>query len=224
MLRKVTLALNAIVVVLSLTLFCYTFFARPHLTEHTRAFVTEKTLSYSKPLVDLMRAGIDSPLSQKFISEELRSLIEEELKLYDSNSAEYVTALTSARAESLGTGKVAKFKEKIRSYYQSTLSSLVCDLRIFSGSNIVAGFFAMWLLLTKGFRRSDKVVAFSFVVFAAVAYSTYSYIDGVSFLRILLKSHLGWWYPAGIVIMILVLVLEYGLNKETDAEQGVDPL
>ena len=51
------------------------------------------------------------------------------------------------------------------------------------------------------------------MVFAAVAYSTYGYIDGVSFLRILFKSHLGWWYPAGIALTILGLVLEHGLHK-----------
>ena len=223
MLRKISLTLNAIVVILSLALFGYTFFARAHLIEHTRAFVTEKTLSYSKPLVELMRAGLDSPLSQKLISDEKRSLIVEELKLYDSDSTEYVTSLTSAGASSFGSGKLAKLKENIRNYYQSTLGALIRDFRIFSGSNIVAGTFAMWLLVTRRLKRNDKLIAFSFVIFAAVAFSTFSYIEGVSFLRILLKWHIGWWYPAGVAISILAFVFEYGLHKETSEEQGVDP-
>jgi magnesium-transporting ATPase (P-type) len=72
----------------------------------------------------------------------------------------------------------------------------------------------MCLLLNKGFIQNRKVVAFSFLVFVAVAYCVESYINGVSFIRILLKSHMGWWYPVGILIMILGLVLEYGLHKK----------
>lgn len=117
MLRKISLLLNALVIVLSLALFGYTFFAKAYLVEHTRAFVTEKTLAHSGKL------GSDG-----------------------------------------------------------------------------------------------KVVAFSFVVFAAVAYSTLSYLEGVSFLRILLKSHLGWWYPAGMALTIVGLVLEHGLHKQKDAK------
>ncbi len=214
MLRKTSLILNALVVVLSISLMGYTFFAKSHLVEHTRAFVTEKTLAHSKPMIELLRTGLDSPLSQKLISEERRAAIEDELKLYDSNPIEFVTKLTSAKKSSFGNGKVAEFKESVQEYYQSTLDELVRDLRIFAGSNLVAGVFAMCLLLNKGFTQNSKVVAFSFLVFVAVAYCVESYINGVSFIRILLKSHIGWWYPVTILIMILGLVLEYGLHKK----------
>lgn len=220
MLRKVSIALNAIVVTLSLGLFAYTFFAKAHLIEHTREFVTEKTLSYSKPLVETTRAGLKSPLAQKLVSEEHRSLAESELATYDSDPVGYVTSLTSAEPSSFGTGKIAEFKEKVRGYYQSTLTELVRDLRIFSGSNIGAGLFAIFLLLSPRFKGNKKLITFSFVIFAAVAYSTFSYIDGVSFLTILLKWHLGWWYPVGILLTILGLVFEFGLHKETGADQG----
>jgi hypothetical protein len=218
MLRKISLLLNSAVVVLSLLLFGYTFFAKEHLVEHTRAFVTERTLAHSKPLVELMRAGLDAPLAQKLVSEKIRLQIEGELGLYDSDPIEYVDKLTSESAPSFGTGKLAKFKESVHAYYQSTLAALVRDLRIFSGSNLVAGIFAIWLLLNGSLGRNGKVVAFSFVVFTAVAYSSYSYIEGVSFLRILFKSHLGWWYPAGIALTILGLFIEHGLLKKKDTE------
>ena len=219
MIRKVSITLNAIVLTLSLGLFAYTFFAKSHLIEHTRDFVTEKTLSYSKPLVEATRAGLESPLAQKLVSEEHRSLVEGELATYDSDPDGYVTSLTSAEPSSFGKGKIAEFKEKIRGYYQSTLSELLRDLRIFSGSNVGASFFAIFLLMSQRFKENKKLITFSFVIFAAVAYSTTSYIDGVSFLTILLKWHLGWWYPLGIILTILWLVCEFGLHKETGAEQ-----
>lgn len=220
MLRKISLTLNAIIVALSLLLFGYTFVAKSHLVEHTRSFVSEKTLSYSQTLVDLMRAGLNAPISRKLLSELLRSDIEEELASFDSNPSEYILSLTSERDPNFGTGKVADFKQKVHSHYQSILEALVRDLRIFSGSNVVAGLFAMCLLLSRKSRDSGKVIAFSFVVFAAVAFSSYSYLEGVSFLRILLNSHLGWLYPVGIMMMIVSLVLEYGLHQEKNAEQA----
>lgn len=219
MLHKTSLALNAVIVALSLWLFSYTFFAKNHLVEHTRAFVTEKTVSYSKPLVEFMESGLKAPLSQKLLPEVLRSEIEKEIAVYNYNPAEYVTSLTSEKENDFGEGKVAKFKGKVHKHYQLILEDLIRDLRIFSGSNLVAGVCAMWLLLLNKFRFNGKVVAFSFVIFAAVAFSSYSYIEGVSFLRILLKSHLGWLYPAGIAVMIVGLVLDLGLLKEKDAEQ-----
>lgn len=156
MLRKISLLLNSAVVVLSLLLFGYTFFAKEHLVEHTRAFVTERTLAHSKPLVELMRAGLDAPLAQKLVSEKIRSQIEGELGLYDSDPIEYVDKLTSESAPSFGTGKLAKFKASVHAYYQSTLAALVRDLRIFSGSNFVAGVFAIWLLLHSGLAGTAR--------------------------------------------------------------------
>lgn len=214
MLRKISLVLNALVVVLSLSLMGYTFFAKSHLVEHTRAFVTEKTLKHSKPLVELMRSGMDSPLYQKLLSEERRRVIEDELKLYDADPVEYVTKLTSAKKSSFGTGKVAEFKQSVQEYYQSTLDELVRDLRIFAGSNLVAAVFAIFLLLNQKFSQNRKLIAFSLFVFVAVAFSSYSYLDGVSFIRVMLKSHAGFMYPVTILIMILGLVYEFELHKK----------
>lgn len=222
MLRKISIALNAIVILLSLGLFAYTFFAKSHLLEHTREFVTEKTLSYSKPLVETTRAGLESPLAKKWVSEEHRALVVSELATYDSDPVEYVASLTSAEPSSFGTGKIAAFKEKVHGYYQSTLTELLRDLRIFSGSNVGAGIFAILLLFSPRFKGSKKLVTFSFVIFAGVAYSTVSYIEGVSFLTILLKWHLGWGYPVLIILTILSLVFEFGLHREAQTERTED--
>ena len=218
MLRKVSITLNVVVVLMSLGLFAYTFFAKSHLVEHTREFVTGKTLSYSRPLVEASRAGLESQLSRKLFSEERRALIEGELATYDSNPAGYVTSLTSAEPSSFGSGKIAEYKEKVRSYYQSTLSGLLHDLRIFSGSNVVAGLVAIILLLSPRFKEDKKLITFSFVIFAAVAFSSISYLQGVSFLTILFKWHPGWWYPLGMLLTILSLVLEFGLHKGSGEE------
>lgn len=207
------------VVGLSLCLFCYTFVAKTHLLEHTRAFVTQKTLSYSKPLVEFTKTGLNTPLSQKLLSKELHANIQGELGIYDSNPVQYVAALTAKRKFDFGKGKIADFKVKVHKYNQSILEGLIRDLRIFSGSNLVAGIVALLFLLLTKVRPNGKVVVFSFVIFAAVALSTYSYVDGVSFLRILLKNHLGWWYPVGIVVAVVGLVLEHGLHQEDDVEQ-----
>lgn len=210
------MCLNSIIVISSLTIFGYTFFAKAHIVEHTRAFVTEKTLAYSMPAVELMRVGLETRLSQRLLSEPLRAEISNELSTYDSNPTEYIKSLTSNRVPDFGDGRVADFKKNVHGHYQSILEALVRDLRIFSGSNMVAGLFAIYLLRATGGKDDGKVIAFSFIVFAAVAFSSYSYFQGVSFLRILLNTHLGWWYPVGVMVTIIGLVLDYGLHKEHD--------
>lgn len=143
MLRKNSLALNAMIVTLSLLLFSYTFVAKNHLEAHTRAFVTVKTLSYSKPLVELMRSGLDAALLQKLLSKTLRFDIQSEIAVYGSNQAEYIILLTSGQESYFGATKVASFKQRLHHHYQSTLEALVRDLRLFSASNLLAGGFAM---------------------------------------------------------------------------------
>ena len=38
---------------------------------------------------------------------------------------------------------------------------------------------------------------------------SYDYIQGLSFLKILFKWHLGWWYPAGIAMTIGTIYSDY---------------
>lgn len=219
MLRKTSITLNIVVVCVSVFMFGYTFFAKQHLTNYARAFVSERTLAYSRPTVEWVEKGLESPLATKLISSEKKRAIEAELARYHRDPAEYIASVTSLEdggSDSAEAGKLEQFKQKIRDYYQSTLEELVIDLRIFTGSNVVAGIVALVLLLGRPLRGVRQVEVFSMFIFASVAISSWMYLDGLSFFRILFKWHLGWSYPAGVVTTAVYLHQRFG-QKQTQA-------
>lgn len=65
--RNTAIALNSIVVVFFACFLGYTFFARQHLDGLAREFVTQRTLRYSAPIVEMADHSLDSPLVQKAI-------------------------------------------------------------------------------------------------------------------------------------------------------------
>ena len=212
MLRKTAIALNILVVLVSSFLFGYTFFAKQHVTEHARSFVTEKTLDYSRPAIEGIETVLDSPIASKLISAEKKQVIETEVATYRSSPSDYVVSLTGLgdrRPAQFESGRIGELKQKIRDYYETTLRELIIDLRIFTGSNIAAGLFGLILLSSSRIGSSREVQVFSLVVFASVVISSYAYIDGMSFFTILFKWHMGWTYPVGIGTTAFYLYYQY---------------
>ena len=227
--RKTTLVLNAIVIVFFICFLAYTFIARQHLETLSRDFVTEKTLAYSRPIVEVASESLDSPLVNKILSDDQTKAIRAEIADYRNDPVAYISDVTGQQVrDGLEPGgnplveKVAAIKRKIRTFYDNTLSALLRDLRIFSISNLVAGFLAFGL----AYRSSDEIrkpiVWFSFLMFVAVLYCSYMYIDDLSFFRILFRTHMGWWYAAFLSVMIVALYLDYG--RRANATEQSDPL
>jgi hypothetical protein len=215
--RKTTLVLNAIVIVFFVSFLAYTLIARQHLEALSRDFVTEKTLAYSRPIVEVANESLDSPLVKKFLSDDQSTAIRNEIAQYRNDPAEYVADVTGKhvldvpqRNENPLLEKVASLKNKIRTFYDNTLNALVRDLRIFSISNLFAALIAFGLAYRSSEKIRKSIVWFSFLMFVAVLYSSYMYIDGLGFFRILFRTHMGWWYAATLSVMIVALYLDYG--------------
>jgi len=150
--RKTALVLNSIVVVFFVCFLAYTFIARRHLDALAREFVTEKTLVYSKPVVQIADEALDSPLTRKLLTDDQAAAIRNEIADYNNDPATYVSDLTRQRVRELPPAKanpllakVASIKEKIRTFYDNTPNALIGDLRIFSVSNLIAGMIAFGL-------------------------------------------------------------------------------
>ena len=92
--RKTTLVLNSIVVVFFICFLTYTFFVRQHLDSLARNFVSEKTLDYSKPVVEVADEALDSPLVKKFLSDEQETAIRHEIADYQNDPSAYIADLT----------------------------------------------------------------------------------------------------------------------------------
>ena len=213
--RKTSLVLNAVVIVFFVSFLAYTLIAQQHLETLSRDFVTEKTLAYSRPIVEIANESLDSPLVKKFLSDDQNTAIRNEIAEYRNDPARYIADVTGKQVrdepqqnENPLFEKVASIKTKIQAFYDKTLNALLRDLRIFSISNLIAGLIAFGL----AYRSSDEIrkpiVWFSFLMFVAVFYSSYLYIDGLGFFRILFRTHMGWWYAAFLSFMILAVYLE----------------
>jgi hypothetical protein len=219
--RRTTLVLNSIVVVFFLCFLAYTFVARQHLEGLAHDFVTEKTLDYSEPIVDIADVAIESSMTKKLLSDDQETAIRKEIAGYQNDPAAYVSDLTREQVRDLPVqdanpllARVASIKEKIRAFYDSTLNALVNDLRILSVSNLVAGIVAFALAYRSSSPVRQPIVVFSFLMFVAVLYCSYLYIDDLTFFRILFRTHMGWWYAVFLCVVIVALYLDYGRHAD----------
>ncbi len=147
--RKATLALNSIVVIFFICFLAYTFIARQHLDSLARAFVTEKTLDYSKPVVEVADEALGSPFVEKLLSGDQATTIRNEITDYRNDPAAYIADLTRQEVRDAPppdanplVERATSIKGKIRTFYDNTLNALIADLRIFALSNLVAGLIA----------------------------------------------------------------------------------
>jgi hypothetical protein len=214
--RKLTLALNALSAVLFLTFFAYTFVARTHLESIARNFVTEKTLQFSGPLIDTVEKALDAPFVVKRVSNDDLKLVRIEIDAYRKDAATYVSDLTGKQVTNLQGNpgpiarKAADTKDAIRRFYNDTLTALIIDLRIFSGTNVVAACVALFLVIKSTTFLRKPLVVFSLLIFVAVVFCSCLYIDDLSFFRILTSAHMGWWYPVFVIVIVVWLYKNVG--------------
>jgi hypothetical protein len=227
--RKATIALNSIVIVFFGGFLAYTFFARQHVEGLARAFVTERTLQYSAPIVTMADESLGTPIVQKRLSAQQSAAIRHEINEYRKDAAGYVADLTRQRLlppkpanPNLVLARIASIKERIRTFYDNTLAALIADLRIFSSSNLSAGLIALWLTYRSREGVRKPLVWFSLLMFVAVLNCSYVYLDDLTFFRILFRTHMGWWYPAFLCVVLAGLYLEYGRAGHTTGKTPGD--
>lgn len=215
--RRTVIALNSIVAVFFIGFLAYTFVARQHLDGLARRFVTEKTVQYSKPIVDLAEASLDAQLVHKLLPAAHKAAVRQEIADYREDPAHYIADLTRDSRVALKPvqanpllAKVAAIKEGIRTFYDDTLNALIDDLRIFSICNLTAAVIALGLVLTSRKKVPQSVVWFSFLMFGTVLYCSLMYVDDLTFFRILFRSHLGWKYAVVLGFVQLMAYQEFG--------------
>lgn len=222
--RNIAITLNSIVAIFFAGYLAYTFVAREHLNGLARDFVTEKTLQYSAPVVDIAAESLESPVVQKFLSEEQSTAIRREITAYRDDSAGYIADLTRQKMllpkpanANLILQKIASLKERIRSFYDKTLMALIVDLRIFSASNLCAALIGLGLAYRSREQMQSSIVWFSILMLITVLYCSWMYVDDLTFFRILFRTHMGWWYPLLQCVVLAGLYLEYGHAIPTEA-------
>ena len=228
--RGVALGLNSIVVAFFAGFLAYICIAPEKLESQAREFVTEKTLEFADPIVSIAEAALTAPLASKLLSNEQIAAAQQEIDRYRLDPAGYVADLTRLRQRPVEReqahpllDKVLSIKARIRAYYDETLDALIHDLRIFAGSNLIAGSIALWFAYRSRAAVAKPVLWFSLLLFAAVMYCSWLYVDDLTFFRILFRMHMGWWYPALLAITAAGLQMEYGIRAPSDVPEADSP-
>ena len=218
--RSFVTVLNLIVVVFFSFAFGYTFFARDHIHGLAKEFVTAKTVKYAKTLAPVVDEVLKSPLADKVLAIEQKEAIVSEIHSFNDDPHAYVSDLTEQKDLPVPklqlnplVNKVTSVKQKIRDYYGDTLNELILDLRIFSGSNFVAGFLGLLYVIASWYSDrevSKMLVVVSIFTFAGVVFYSYVYIDEMSFFTIITRSYFGWGYPFLLFSGISALFWDHG--------------
>ena len=227
--RRTAMTLNLIVVLFFAGFLAYTLVARQHLEGLARRYVTEKTLHYSEPIIEIADQALDTRVVQRLLTARQQGAIRHEIAEYRNDPASYIADLTRERVAPRNDQKlnpllekVVAIKQRIRAYYDKTLTALIVDLRIFAGSNLCAALIAIVLAYRSPRKDQKSLIWFSFFMLCTVSFCSSMYLDEMTFFRILLHTHMGWGYPVMLCVFLAGLYLDFGRSRSA-AEQVPQP-
>ena len=212
--RTVLVVLNVLVAGASGALFGYTFFARDHLNGLAEEYVVRKTVGYAAPAVEQVEFVLKRP-EAILAPPAVRAAVREEVDAFRADPHKYVRQLVVRGAvvekpKHPFAEKVVAWKEQVRAYFDKTLASLVRDLRIFSGTNLVAALLAALIAWRAKGRWRWHVLGVSGVLLGALVLNAYLFIDSLTFFRIVADWRVGWAYPVLVAITFVYLYIRYG--------------
>lgn len=214
--------------------FAYTFIGQQRIETYAQDYVSLKTEQLVTPAIDATEKALQTDLAQKLLTPTQVVMIETEIASFRTNPKDYILnvtatppvptpedstptlrstadrALAAMKKKTLPlSDKIAAIKEHIHSHYQNTLQALLLDLRIFSGTNVLAAGLACFLAHRSQNRPSRPLVLITLFLTAALVLSIWSYLDSLSFLSILLNSYLGWYYPITVAGLFFLFYLHH---------------
>lgn len=200
--EKILILCSALVSAVFLVALIGTFFVQDEIRAAARELVVERTTKYSAKAVRAAEELLQSPMTAKLLSEQQFEAIEGEIGDYKADPIRYVERLTSesevpppSRLVNKLSQKFFSWKESLRNHYNRTLKKLVKDLRIFCGTNIVAGLLGVILAFKSQGGNERVLLVYCGVLLFAIGTAVYSYIDRMGFFTILLDNFMGWEYP-----------------------------
>lgn len=204
--------LNSLVVLFFAGLLSYSFVAERHLKGLAADVAIEKTVEHSQAVASIAGGVLNFADDVGIVSVLQRKLIDREIaELREDPKAFLKDATKQPRFQLPGIGQLKQLKQlvsikqQLRTYYQSIVSRLLRDLRIFAGSNLVAGAFGLMLCFWPSKGDRFALTLFSLALVVAVLYGTLIFIDHYSFFNILFGLPYGWTYSVFLAIICFQL-------------------
>jgi hypothetical protein len=231
--RVAIVTVSACVALFFVTSLALTFLAKGYITGLAQDFVTVRTQRFAEPSVEVAEQALRAPGIKRVLDDEAIQTARQEIADYRRDPRAYIARLVAGErlpVPAVAPGqdgplreRVLRWKVRIREHFEGTLDGLVWDLRIFSGSNLVAALIAAWCALRARERQLNWLLGVAGLLLASVAYGAYMYVDGFTYFRILFSTYLGWWYPVLLGITFLGLYLEYGRRDQCPPNQPLQP-
>jgi hypothetical protein len=212
--RTALIALNRLVAAASLGLFAYTFFARDHLVGLAEDYIVGRTVNYADRAVAEAEAALKKPLAQ-LLPANVRDAAQAEVDAYRRDPGAYVRAVVAKGAavekpKHPLADETVRWKEGIKGYFERTLASLIRDVRIFAGTNAVAGVLAAFIASLARGRWRWHVLGLSVLLLFSLGLHAYMFIDGLTFFRIVADLRVGWSYPLFVALTFAYLYVRFG--------------
>lgn len=227
--QKCLFVTNLAVGVAFFVLFVTTYAARAYIDEKARSYAQEKTEAHATPLVADAQSLLDGELAQRLLPEDVIEAAHHETVVYQDDPAGYVAQLVAKDTKPAPVPADVPFAETIygwkhavRDYYHRVLGGLIRELRIFTGTNVVAACVAACLVWFPSTRHKRGAAVLSAVLLIALAYNAWIYIDSSWFFRILFNAYLGWWYPIGIALTVVAILRDWRwlIDRQEDERPG----
>jgi hypothetical protein len=218
-LRAALLIVSGLAAAVFAAAFAATFFAKGHITRLAEDYVIDRTRTHVDPLVRITEQGLRAPGAKLVLNDEQLQAARREVAEYRQDPRAYIAKLVAEDGAPAvadpGPGaplkdQVLHWKGEIRAYFGRTLDRLLFDLRIFTGSNLIAALATFGLAYAGRRDRLRRLLLVAGLLLASMAYMTYVYVDQLSYFRILINSYMGWWYPALLGLTVLGADLEHG--------------
>jgi hypothetical protein len=208
--------------------FGLTFVSGSYVIGHARDYVIVRTERYATPVVDTAERALRTPGARRLIDDEYERRADEEIAEYHRDPRAYISRLVAtlptatSRPATMTTttaptrrGKarevIERLKADVHDHFARTFRRLMTDLRIFTGTNVVAALIAAALAKRWGRDtsadgeahvdnqedggRMERLAWVAALLLGSVAFSSYQYVNHLSYFTILLNSYVGWWYP-----------------------------
>lgn len=226
-LRRFIMGANLIVLLFFAGFFLATYTTPQFARDMARDYAVEKTVNYAQPKIDELETYLETHVPSNLPGANATETLRDELLEFTDDPKAYILALADAGSaipepdksrtvtdvfKNFTRDPITTFKQEARAYYFSTVAALIQDLRIFSGTNVIASLVALLAAYSARRKLLVPLLLISAALLWSLTINIYGYIDSMTFFRILTHAHLGMMYPVIMAILILYALLRVSLK------------
>jgi hypothetical protein len=220
---KILIALNLLGALVSLALFVSTWFARGVIVAKVQTIALETTRSHLDPVIPEAERQLAQPLARRMIPAAVKAKLAGEIEAYRKSPEAWLLAKASGTRRQAEEWRFPEVKNPIArsamdflvkslagasAHFRKSFDSLIQDLRIFAGTNLLVFLIAAALcFLAKFPQQRFWLTAWSAVLALATVLSINLYVGQSWVWNVLTNRYQRWTYAVTLVLISLYLAM-----------------